>query len=157
MRKSILLDVTLSGPQAQIHLRLGSADHDGSASSTSEACKCQHYARPGYVFFDERTHKLVTLAVESLGRLGVEGSRFIDQLTARVVGGRDGGSIGRKGGVKERLLLIVSVITQVTISRRVSKFRLHLRGRQESRRRRGGEMTDPHRRRGDGARMRLRI
>ena len=53
------------------------------------------------------------------GRLGVEGSKFIDQLAAGVVGGRDDGSMGRKGVVKERLLLIVSVTTQVTIWRRV--------------------------------------
>ncbi|CAN0566661.1 unnamed protein product, partial [Laminaria digitata] len=55
-----------------------------------------------------------TLAVESFGRLGVEGSKFIDQLAARlsVVGGRDGGSMGRKGVVKERLLQIVLVTTQ---------------------------------------------
>ena len=44
--KSILLDVTHADPQAQVHLRRGSADHDGSAASTSEACKRQHYARP---------------------------------------------------------------------------------------------------------------
>ena len=37
--------------------------------------------------FDERSHKLATLAVESFGRLGVEGSNFIDQLAASVVGG----------------------------------------------------------------------
>ena len=45
--------------------------------------------------------------------------KFIDQLAAGVVGGRDDGSMGRKGVVKERLLLIVSVTTQVTIWRRV--------------------------------------
>ena len=39
--------------------------------------------------FDERSHKLATLAVESFGRLGVEGSNFIDQLAASVVGGRE--------------------------------------------------------------------
>ena len=59
-------------PQAQVHLRGGSADHDGSASSTSQARKRQHYARPGHVSFNERSHKLATLAVESSGRLGVE-------------------------------------------------------------------------------------
>ena len=135
--KSILLDVTHADPQAQIHLRGGSADHDGSAASTSEARKRQHYARPGHVSFDERSHKLATLAVESFGRLGVEGSKFIDQLAASVVGGRDGGSMGRKGVVKERLLQIVSVTTQVAISRRVSRFKLQLRDRQEARRSRG--------------------
>ena len=156
--KSILLDVTHADPQAQIHLREGSADHDGSAAFTSEARNRQHYVRPGRVSFDERSHKLATLAVESFGRLGVEGSKFIDQLAASVVGGRDGGSMGRKGLVKERLLQIVSVTPQVAISRRVSRFRLQLRSRQESRRSTGGEeMIDPHRWRGDGASMRLRI
>ena len=76
--------------QAQVHLRGDSADHDGSDASTSEALKRQHYARPRHVSFDERSHKLATLAVESSGRLGVEGSNFIDQRAASVVGGRDG-------------------------------------------------------------------
>ena len=40
--KSILVDVTDS--QAQVHLRAGSPDQDGSAVSTSEARKHQHYA-----------------------------------------------------------------------------------------------------------------
>ena len=89
--------------------------------------------------FDERSHKLVTLAVESFGRLGVEGSNFIDQLAASVVGGRDGGSMGRKRVVKERLLQIDSVTTHRSIFfRRVSRFRLQIWGRQESRRSRGG-------------------
>ena len=93
--------------------------------------------------FDERSHKLSTLVVESFRRLGVEGSKFIDQLAASVARGRDGGSIGRKR-VKERLLQIVSVTTQVAISRRVSRFRPQLRDRQESRKEQGGgEMTDP--------------
>ena len=89
--KSVLLDVPHADPQAQVHLRGGSADHDESAASTSAARKRQHYARPGHVSFDKRSHKLVTLAVESFGRLGVEGSNFIDQMTASVVGGRDEG------------------------------------------------------------------
>ena len=76
--KSTLLGVTHADPQAQIHLRGGSADLDGSAASTSEARKRHHYARPGHVSFDERSHKLANLAVESFGRLGVEGSNFID-------------------------------------------------------------------------------
>ena len=85
--KSILLDVTHADPQAQVYLRGGSADHDGSDASTFEARKRQLYARPGRVSFDERSHKLATLAVESFGRLGVEGRNFIDQLAASVVGG----------------------------------------------------------------------
>ena len=44
-----------------------------------EARKRNHYARPGHVSFDERSHKLITLAVESFGRLGREGSEFIDK------------------------------------------------------------------------------
>ena len=75
------------------------------------------------ISFDELSHKLATLAVESFGRLGVEGSKLIDQRAASVVGGRDGGSRGRKGLVKERLLRIVSVTTQVAISRRDIKDR----------------------------------
>ena len=78
--KSILLDVTHAYPQAQVHLRGGSADHDGSAASTSEARKRQHHARSGHLSFDERSNKLATLAAESFGRLGVESSNFIDQL-----------------------------------------------------------------------------
>ena len=76
---------------------------------------------------DERSHKFATLAVESFGRVGVEGSNFIDHLAASVVGGRDGGSIARKGVVKERLLQILSVTTQVAISWRVARFTLQLR------------------------------
>ena len=45
----ILPDVTHADLQAQVHLGGGSADHDGSAASTSEACKRQHYTRPGHV------------------------------------------------------------------------------------------------------------
>ena len=59
------------------------------------------------------------------------------------MGGRDGGSMGRKGLVKKRLLQIVSVTTRVAFSRRVSRFRLQLRGRQESRRGRGGGESRP--------------
>ena len=108
--------------------------------------------------FDERSHKLATLAVESFGRLGEEGSNFIDQLAASVVGARDGGPMTRKGVVKAHLLQIISVSTQVAISRRVSRFKLQLRDREEARRSKGvGGMTDPHRWRGDGAWMRLKI
>ena len=35
--KPILVNVTHADPQAQVHLRTGSANHDGSAASTSEA------------------------------------------------------------------------------------------------------------------------
>ena len=69
----------------------------------------------------------------------VEGSKFIDQLAASVVGGRNGGSMARKGVVKERLLQIISVTTQVAISRGVAWFKLQLRDRQEIRSRGGGD------------------
>ena len=88
--------------------------------------------------FDERSHKLATLAVESFGRLGVEGSNFIDQPAASVVGGRDGRSMASEGVVGEPLLQIISVTTQVAISRRVARFKLQLRDRQETKRSRGG-------------------
>ena len=76
--------------------------------------------------------------MESFGRLGVEGSYFIDQLAATVMGRRGGGLMARKGVLKERLLQIVSVTTQVAISRRVSRFELQLRDRQDARRSEGG-------------------
>ena len=125
------------------YLRGSSADHDGSAASTSEARKRQQYARPGHMSFDERSLKFATLAVESFERLGVEGSNFIDQLAASVIWGKDGGSMTRNGVVKEHLLQIISVTTQVAISRRVSRFKLQLRDRQEARRRRGGGYDRP--------------
>ena len=55
-----------------------------------------------------------------------------------VVGVRHGGSMARKGVMKEHLLHIISVTTQVAISRRASRFKLQLRDRQEARRSRGG-------------------
>ena len=76
----------------------------GSAASTSEARKRNHYARVGHVPFVECSHKLVTLEVESFGRLGREGSEFIDQLATSVVGGRNGGAIAKKSICQERLL-----------------------------------------------------
>ncbi|CAM9659389.1 unnamed protein product, partial [Scytosiphon promiscuus] len=78
--KGILLDVTHADPQAQVHLRNGSATSDGTAAQASEARKLQHYARPGHVPFDERSFKLATLAAESFGRLGEEGYEFINEL-----------------------------------------------------------------------------
>ena len=105
--KSILLDVTHAETQAQLHLRGGSADHDRSAASTSEARKRQHYARQGHVPFDEWSHKVDILALESFGRFGVSGSKSIDQLAASAEGRRDGGSMAKKGVVKGRLLQIV--------------------------------------------------
>ena len=55
------------------------------------------------------------------------------------MGGRDDGSMARKEVVKERLLQIISVTTQVAISRRVARFKLQLRDLQEIRSRGGGD------------------
>ena len=76
--------------------------------------------------------------MENIGRLGVEGNNLSGQLATSVVEGRDGGSVARKGVVKERQLQIVSVTTQVAISRRVSRFKLQLRDRQDVRGSQGG-------------------
>ena len=93
----ILLDVTYAAPQAGVHMREGSADRNESAASTSEARKRNHYARPGQVSFDERSYKLATLAVESFGRLGEEGSDLMNRVAANIVGGTDASSLARKG------------------------------------------------------------
>ena len=129
--KGILLDVTHADPQAQVHLRNGSATSDGTAAQASEARKRQHYARPGHVSFDERSFKLTTIAVESFGRLGEEGYDFINELATHVANGREGRNMAQKGVIKERLLQVVSVATQVAISRRVQRYKLSLRGRQD--------------------------
>ena len=121
--------MTHADPEAQVHLRNGSATSDGTAA---------HYARPGHVFFDERSFKLTTLAVESFGRLGEEGNEFIDKLATHAAGGRDGGSMAQKGVFKERLLQVISVAIQVAISRRVQRYKLSLRGRQHEEGRRAG-------------------
>ena len=131
--KSILLDVTYADPQAGVHMRAGSADRNGSVASTSEARKRNQYARPGQVSFDERSYKLATLAVESFGRLGKEGSDLIDQVAASIVGGTDASSLARKGVCKERILQIIPVTTQVAISRRVNRYRPSPRDRQAAR------------------------
>ena len=86
--------------------------------------------------FDEHSHKLITLAVESFGRLGKEGSEVIDQLAASIVGGTDGGSLCRKGVCKEHLFRIISVTPQVAISCRVHRYNLALLDRQAARERR---------------------
>ena len=61
-------------------------------------------------------------------RLGVEGGNFIDHLATNLVGRRDGGSMTRNGVVEELLIEIVSGSTQVTISSRVSRFKLQTQG-----------------------------
>ena len=64
-----------------------------TSCSTFEARKRNHYARPGQVSFDERSYKIATLAVKSLGRLRQEGSDLIDHVAASIVGGTDGSSL----------------------------------------------------------------
>ena len=69
---------------------------------------------------------------------------WIDQLAASAGGGYGGGSMARKG-VEKRLLQIVSVTTEVANSSRVSRFKLQLRDRPETRRwggKRGGGVLD---------------
>ena len=131
--KSTLLDVTYADPQARVHMWAGTADRNGSAASTSEARKRNHYARPGQMAFDERSYNLATLAVESFGRLGKEGSDMIDQVAASTVGGTDASSLARKGVFKECIFQIISVTTQVAISRRGHRYRPSLRDRQAAR------------------------
>ena len=74
--------------------------------------------------------------MESFGRIGKEGSELIHQLAASIVGGTDGGSSSRKCVCKEHLFQIISVTTQVAISRRVHRYQLALRDRQAARGRR---------------------
>ena len=61
--------------------------------------------------FDERSHKLATFAVESSGRLGLEGTVAISSTSynSECRGGRDGASMAREGVLKERLLRIASL------------------------------------------------
>ena len=111
-------------------MRNGSATNDGTAAQISEARKRQHYARPGHVSFDERSFKLTTSAVD-LAALERRGIKFTDELATHAAGGRDGGSMAKKGVFKERLIQVISVATQVAISRRVQRYKLALRGREE--------------------------
>ena len=105
---NILPDVTYTDPQAGGHVRAGSADQDGSAASISEPRKRNHYARVGHVSFDECSHRLVTLAVESFVRLVREGNELIDPVATSMAGERGGGAMAKKGIFKERILHIVS-------------------------------------------------
>lgn len=82
---------------------------DRSTASSSEPRKGQHCARPGHVSFGSRSH---IFAVEIFERLGGEGTSFIEQLAARIVVGRGGGSLARRGVCKERLSQIISVTTR---------------------------------------------
>ena len=45
----------------------------------------------------------------------------MDELATHAAGGRHGGTMTQKGAYKERLLQVVSVATQVAISRRGCK------------------------------------
>ena len=99
--------------------------------------------------FDQRSYKLCTFAVECFGRLGGMACEFVDQLATHVVGGQDGGEISVKGVVKERLLQVVSVTSQVAVSRRVWAFELATRSRQEARARQTASPAGVHRRPGE--------
>ena len=137
--KIILTDVTYADPQAGVHVRAGCADQDGSAAFISEERKRNHYARPEHVSFDEPSHKLAAIAVESFGRLGREGRDFIDQLATSVIGGGDGGTMPENGICKECLLYIISVTSQAVISRRIHRYKLAFQDRQATRGRRENE------------------
>ena len=113
--KFILLDVAHADLQAQVHLRGGSADHDGSATSTSQAPAIRS---SGACVLRRPESQNYHLRSKALSVLGLR--------AACVVGGRDGGSTARKGVVKERPLQIVSVNPQIIVSRRVSRFKLQL-------------------------------
>ena len=99
----------------------GALTEMGLVASKSEARKRSNYSRPGQISFDERSYKLATLTVESFGRFGKEGRDLIDQVAASIVGGADGSSLARK---ERTLLHIVSVTTQVVISRRVHRYKV---------------------------------
>ena len=94
--------MTHADPQAQVHLRNGSATSDGTAAQASEARKRQHYARPGHVSFDERSFKLTTLAVEIFGRLEEEGYEFIDEQRRMLQGGEMEGRWPGKESTRRR-------------------------------------------------------
>ena len=101
--------------------------------------------------FDERSHKLITFEVGSFGNLGVEGSYFNDKLAASVVGGRDEGSMARKGVLTERFLQIVSVTTRMSAFRGgcpARSYSLEIARMQEGVR--GEGMIDQNTWRGDG-------
>ena len=70
--------------------------------------------------------------MESFGRLGEEGYEFVDDLATHAAVGRDGRSLALKFVFKKRLLQVIPVATQVAISRRVQRYKLELRGRQEA-------------------------
>ena len=84
---------------------------------------------------DEPGFELTTFAVESFGRLGEGGYQFINEIASHAAGGGNVVSMRRRGIIKEHILQLVSVVTQVTISRTVHRYKLSLRGRQHVARR----------------------
>ncbi|CAM9997617.1 unnamed protein product, partial [Choristocarpus tenellus] len=72
---------------------------------------------------------LNTFAVESFGHLGKQADSFLDELATHTVEGRGTGVYSRKGAVKSHLPQILSVTTQVALSRRFIRFRLESPGR----------------------------
>lgn len=68
-QKAVLLGVIDADPQVRVHLQDGSTYWNASAAATTKANKRVHYARPEHTSFDERSHKLATLAMESFWAL----------------------------------------------------------------------------------------
>ena len=71
--------------------------------------------------------------MERFGRLGKDSDDLIDQAAVPIVGGTDGSSLSWKGILKERLFQIISVTTQVVISRRMNRYKPALRDGQAAR------------------------
>ena len=84
-------------------MRAGSADRDEVDASRSEACKRSPHARPTQISVDECSYKLASLSVDSVGRLGEEGSNLMNQVVASIIAGTDGSSLAKKGVYKERI------------------------------------------------------
>ena len=67
-----------------------------------------------------------------IATIGEEGFKFIDELATHAAEGRHGGLMAQKEVFKERRLQVISVATQVAISRKVQRYKLELGGRQEA-------------------------
>ena len=130
--KSIFLDVTYM----RTHKR-GSTCGKAARIETDQLFLLPRRASATTTLVQDRcpstSDKLATLAVVSFGRLGRERSDLIDQIAASIVGGADALSLARKDVCKKSLFQIISVTTQVVISRRVHRYRLVLRDRQAAR------------------------
>ena len=126
--RPIPLDVTDADPQPQVHLRGGSGDHDRSVASTFERANETLLSSGTCVLRQPQTCHFG--GGKFWGPRG-KGQHIIDQLAASVAEERGGGWMTRKGVVKECLLQIISVAALVTISRRVSRFKLQLRDRKQ--------------------------